>query len=278
REPKALRKILICDTARPISTPTNRAGTKPAKALRMVTWTAVQNSGVLTSWKRVGSTRSGPGRTNSERHPDHTRTCQASSTRAAAVTLGQVAAQILPASSAALSLSVRCRGCNSRASSPCTCRLSRTSDSGMAQDLLAQSIGDAGGLLGDRGRIDTPGPLSVDGELLDDSAGAAGQQHDPVAQAHGLTHVVGDEEDRQPFLPPDPLQLVVEDVAGHGIECAEGLVHEQDVGVLGQGSGQGHTLSHATGEFVGAFALETGQADQFQEFDHPTFAFGPGHP
>src|SRR5699024_9568541 len=265
REPKALRKSLTCDTTRPISTPTSRADAKPAKALRMVTWTAVQNSGVLTSWKRVGSTRSGPGRTNSERHPDHTRACQASSTRTAAVTLGQVAAQILPASSAALLLSVPCRGCSSRASSPCTCRLSRTPGSGMAQDLLAQSIGDTCGLLGDRGRIDTPGSLPVDGELLDDPAWPVGQQHDPVAQAHGLTHVSGVEEDRQPFLPPDPFQLVVEDVAGHGIECAEWFVHEQDVGVLAQGSGQGHTLSHATGEFVGAFALETGQADQIQE-------------
>src|SRR5699024_11362177 len=184
REPKASRKILTCDTARPISTPTSRAGTKPAKALRMVTWTAVQNSGVLISWKRVGSTRSGPGRTNSERHPDHTRTCQASSTRTAAVTLGQVAAQILPASSAALLLSVRCRGCSSRASSPCTCRLPRTPDSGMAQDLLAQSIGDAGGLFGDRGRVDTPGSLPVDGGRLDVPGGAAGQRRDALSQAN----------------------------------------------------------------------------------------------
>ena len=44
------------------------------------------------------------------------------------------------------------------------------------------------------GVLDAAGPVDLDAELLDDPAGAARQQHDPVAEAHGLAHVVGDEQ------------------------------------------------------------------------------------
>ena len=88
----------------------------------------------------------------------------------------------------------------------------------------------------------------------DDAAGAARQQHDPVAEADGLAHVVGDEHDREAGLLPQPLELVVEEVAGHGVEGAEGLVHQQDVGVLGQRPGQRDPLAHAARQLVGPLA------------------------
>ena len=44
----------------------------------------------------------------------------------------------------------------------------------------------------------------------------------------------------------------MEQVAGHGVEGAERLVHEQHVGVLGEGPGQGDPLAHAAGELVRA--------------------------
>ena len=43
----------------------------------------------------------------------------------------------------------------------------------------------------------------------------------------------------------DHSQLVVEEVPGDRVERAEGLVHEQDLGVLGQGAGEGDALAHA---------------------------------
>ena len=55
-------------------------------------------------------------------------------------------------------------------------------------------------------------------------------------------------------LAPEPLELVVEQVAGHGVERTERLVHEEDVGVLGEGPGQGDPLAHAAGELVGTLA------------------------
>ena len=54
----------------------------------------------------------------------------------------------------------------------------------------------------------------------------------------------------KPDSPPDPLERVVQQVAGHGVERAERLVHEQDVGVLRQGAGQRHALAHAAGQLV----------------------------
>ena len=97
--------------------------------------------------------------------------------------------------------------------------------------------------------------MSTD-ELLGHPAGPAGEHDDAVAEASRLPDVVGDEEHVELRLPPDPLQLVVHQVAGHGVEGAERLVHEQHVGLLGQRPGQGHPLAHATGQLVGLLVDE----------------------
>ena len=126
------------------------------------------------------------------------------------------------------------------------------------------------------GGLDAPGPIGVDDELRRHPAGSAGEQHDAVGQAGGLPHVVGDEQDRGPGLPPDPLELVVQDVAGHGVERAEGLVHEQHVGVLGQRPGQGHPLAHATGQLVGLLVDEPLEAHQLEQLEDPGLALLAG--
>ena len=98
-------------------------------------------------------------------------------------------------------------------------------------------------------------------ELVDDPAGPAGQQHDPVGEAGGLPDVVGDEQDGQLALGPDPLQLVVEHVAGHRVERAERLVHQQDRCVQCERAGQGDPLPHAAGQLVRALVGEVAQVD-----------------
>ena len=75
---------------------------------------------------------------------------------------------------------------------------------------------------------------------------------DPVAEAHRLAHVVGDEDHREAGLAPEPLELVVQHVAGHGVERAERLVHEEDVGLLRERAGERDALAHAAGELVRA--------------------------
>ena len=89
------------------------------------------------------------------------------------------------------------------------------------------------------GVVDPARPGDVDRELADDPARAARQQHDPVAEAHRLTHVVGDEDDGQIALEPDPFELVVQHVAGHGVERTERLVHRAGRRRPGRGPGPG---------------------------------------
>ena len=109
------------------------------------------------------------------------------------------------------------------------------------------------------------GPLDVDRVLLDDPTRPARQQHHPVAEAHRLAHVVGHEEHREAGLAPEPLELVVQHVAGHGVERAERLVHEQDVGLLRERARERDALAHAAGELVRALVAEGAEVHEVEE-------------
>ena len=63
---------------------------------------------------------------------------------------------------------------------------------------------------------------------------------------------------------PDLEQLEVHPLAGHLIERAERLVHEQDRRVDGQRAGDRDALLHATGELPRVVAGEVGQLDEAQ--------------
>src|SRR5207237_10015318 len=91
----------------------------------------------------------------------------------------------------------------------------------MAAHLLAQSLDDVTGDTGDLGRLEAPGPVDLDRELGDHPAGAAREHEDPIAEAHRLPHVVGDEDDGDARVGPYPLELVVEEVARAGVEGTE---------------------------------------------------------
>ena len=133
------------------------------------------------------------------------------------------------------------------------------------------------GELGDVAVLDPAGPRDVDRELGRDLAGAAGQQDDAIPEAHGLAHVVGHEQDRAAGGLPDPLELVVEDVAGHGVERPEGLVHQQDLGLLGERAGEGDALAHAARELVRLALGERAQLDELQQLLDPLLALRLGH-
>ena len=55
----------------------------------------------------------------------------------------------------------------------------------------------------DLGILDPAGTVDVDGELLDDPPGPARQEHDAVAEADGLAHVVGDEQHGEAAVAPE---------------------------------------------------------------------------
>ncbi len=60
--------------------------------------------------------------------------------------------------------------------------------------------------------------------------------------------------------------------AERGVEGGEGLVEEDDLGLRGEGAGQGDALLLAAGELMGVAAGQAGQADQFEQLVHPAAA------
>ncbi len=214
------------------------------------------------------NTVAGPGSTYSGFQPLHTTSCQMNSAMrdgapASATAPTTAAREPAAASASAPARARRGRPAPRRAAG---CGRLCESNSAMAAHLLPQPVGDRGGQLGDLGRVDAAGPVDVDRELVDHPAGPARQQHDAVAEADRLADVVGDEQHGEAALAPDPLELVVEQVAGHGVERAEGLVHQQDVGLLGERPGQRDPLAHAAGQLVGPLAspkpLEVHEVEQ----------------
>ena len=55
-------------------------------------------------------------------------------------------------------------------------------------------------------------------------------------------------------------------VAGNGIECAEGLVHEQDTGIGNERAAKRDPLPHAAGELARALVGGILEMDEPQEF------------
>src|SRR5581483_8823035 len=74
-----------------------------------------------------------------------------------------------------------------------------------------------------------------------------------------------------------PLELVVEQVAGDGVESAERLVHEEHGSVLGEGPGQRHPLAHAARQLVGPLAAEALEPHHAEQLAGPLLALRLGH-
>ncbi len=123
----------------------------------------------------------------------------------------------------------------------------------MTAHLQAQLLGDLPGQGRHRRGLDSAGAGDVDVERGRYPAGPRGEHQDPVGQPDGLAHIVGDEEHGEAAVAPEALELGVEQVSGHGVQRTEGLVHEQDVGILGQGPGQSDPLAHAARQLRAAW-------------------------
>ena len=63
-----------------------------------------------------------------------------------------------------------------------------------------------------------------------------------------------------------------------GVERAEGLVHEQDARLVGEGAGDGDALFHAAGELVRIGVFEFRESDEFDPFAGLGLGGGRGRP
>ena len=88
---------------------------------------------------------------------------------------------------------------------------------------------------------------------------------DAVAQQYGLGDAVRDKHDGVALRLPDSQQLNVHVIAGQRIERAEGLVHEQDLGVAQQGPADRRALLHATGQLVGILVVKSRKTDEIEQ-------------
>ena len=105
----------------------------------------------------------------------------------------------------------------------------------------------------------------------------AGQDGNSITQPDRLADVVGDEQDGESTGGPEPLQLVVEDVAGHGVERAEWLVHQQDLGALGKGARDGGPLLHAARQLVRTLVTPALELNHVQQLVRAGVAFAARH-
>ena len=63
-----------------------------------------------------------------------------------------------------------------------------------------------------------------------------------------------------------------------GVQCTEGFIHQQHIGIGGQCPGQSHTLLHAAGQFVHLRRGVVGQTHQFQDLMGLFFTLRFGNP
>ena len=110
---------------------------------------------------------------------------------------------------------------------------------------------------------------------LDDPA--ALHDRDRVADLERLVEIVADEDDGlvQPLLQLE--QIVLQLVADQRVEGGERLVHQQDVGVGGEGAGEPDALLHAAGELVRELAGPLLEVHQRQLLHDDAVALGLGH-
>ena len=120
-----------------------------------------------------------------------------------------------------------------------------------------------------------PGDLDVPGLATRPGRGVISITWSPRGER--LADVVGDEDDRAPGLLPDPVQIVVQLVAGDGVERREGLVHQQQLRFLGQGAGQRAALTHATRQLMRPALGEVDQADHAEQPVDRLVALGAAH-
>ena len=94
---------------------------------------------------------------------------------------------------------------------------------------------------------------------LDDASSF--EDGDPVADLERLVEIVADENDRLLEVLLQRQQFVLQFVANERIESREWFVHQENVGVGGEGARQADPLLHAARQFVAEFSCPLREAD-----------------
>src|SRR4051812_47023809 len=90
-----------------------------------------------------------------------------------------------------------------------------------------------GGVASQLGTVDVAWACQGNVKHLSDAPRSRRHEHDAVAEADGLAHVVGDEHDGLAALLPDALEVVVKLAAGERVERRERLIHQEHLRIRG---------------------------------------------
>ncbi len=114
---------------------------------------------------------------------------------------------------------------------------------------------------------------------------ALAHDDDAVGKLEGLFLVVGDEEGGVAGAVVEFAQPLAQVLANLGVECAEGLVEQQDTGLNRHGAGKRDALTLAAGELSGIAAFHAGELHHVDQFLDPAAyfslrraRFGAAHP
>src|SRR5680860_623382 len=110
--------------------------------------------------------------------------------------------------------------------------------------------------------IDVPFERHVDERL--GTSRVRGHDHDPITERDCLVHAVSDVDDGLLGLVPDAQQLALQQCLVLLVQGGERLVHQQHVGIVGEGTRDRDALLHAAGQLVGIRLGELRQAGLVQ--------------
>src|SRR5262249_22744003 len=91
-----------------------------------------------------------------------------------------------------------------------------------------------------------PRPRKIYRQFVDDRRRTATHDYDAVGEECRFTDAVGDKNHRFPIRLPDALKLDRHFVARDCIQRAEGLIHQQNAGVVHERAANRHALPHAS--------------------------------
>ncbi len=146
--------------------------------------------------------------------------------------------------------------------------------------LDAHEVPDLVDLVGERLDLEDVGialvELGIDHRL--DAARARRHHGDAVGEIDRLLHVMGHEDDGLGCALPDAQQLRLHQASGLGVESAERLVHQQDLGIECERARNGGALLHTTRQLRGITVLEAAEPDQIDEGLRALLALLAGKP
>src|SRR5512146_2821880 len=128
-----------------------------------------------------------------------------------------------------------------------------------APDLLA-----IGGEFRPVANLEAARALEIDRDFADDTAGRGAHDDDAVGEIDRLVDVMGHEEDGLAVALPDTQELRAHDLADLRVERAEGLVHQQDLGLDAERPGDADALAHPARELMRKMPLESAQAHHLE--------------